>query len=160
MLKSAVALTTKKLRFLVIADSKKLYHKFAEIPSHWPEDYQRKISMEYRYIWYPPERLDMRNMFRVCATERLFLPEMFPELDAAIYIDTDLIFMRPPDDLWNEFDRFNDRQVAAMAPCLYHYGTKRNKVPFYGTSGLNAGIMHLNLTRLSTFPNGGWFQQT
>ncbi|XP_064109880.1 glucoside xylosyltransferase 2-like isoform X1 [Macrobrachium nipponense] len=156
MLKSAVALATKKLRFLVIADSKKLYHKFAEIPSHWPEEYQRKITMEYRYVWYPPNRVDMRNMFRVCATERLFLPEMFPELDAAIYIDTDLIFMRPPDDLWNEFDRFNDRQVAAMAPCLYHYGSKRNKVPFYGTSGLNAGIMHLNLTRLSTFPDGGW----
>ena len=36
----------------------------------------------------------MKNMFRVCATERLFIPDMFPSLDRAIYIDTDLIFLR------------------------------------------------------------------
>ena len=40
------------------------------------------------------ERQDMKNMFRVCATERLFIPDMFPSLDRAIYIDTDLIFLR------------------------------------------------------------------
>ncbi|XP_068202667.1 glucoside xylosyltransferase 2-like [Palaemon carinicauda] len=156
MLKSAVALTSRKLRFLVIADSKKLYRKFSEIPSQWPEEYQKKIEMEHHNVWFPPNRRDMRNMFRVCATERLFLPEMFPDLDAAIYIDTDFIFLRPPDELWGLFERFDNKQVAAMAPCLYHYGTSRNKIPFYGTSGLNAGVMHLNLTRLSDFPGGGW----
>ena len=36
----------------------------------------------------------MKNMFRVCATERLFIPDMFPSLERAIYIDTDLIFLR------------------------------------------------------------------
>ena len=36
----------------------------------------------------------MRSMFRVCATERLFVQDMFPTIDKAIYIDTDLIFMR------------------------------------------------------------------
>ena len=40
------------------------------------------------------DREDMRTMFRVCATERLFVPDMFPDMDRAIYIDTDLIFMR------------------------------------------------------------------
>ena len=40
------------------------------------------------------DREDMRTMFRVCATERLFVPDMFPYMDRAIYIDTDLIFMR------------------------------------------------------------------
>ena len=43
------------------------------------------------------ERQDMKNMFRVCATERLFIPDMFPSLDRAIYIDTDLIFLRYDD---------------------------------------------------------------
>ena len=40
------------------------------------------------------DRQDMRTMFRVCATERLFVPDIFPDMDRAIYIDTDLIFMR------------------------------------------------------------------
>jgi hypothetical protein len=34
-----------------------------------------------------------------------------------------------------------------MAPCLYHYGSDRNKVPYYGDTGLNAGIMHMDLDR-------------
>lgn len=30
------------------------------------------------------------------------------------------------------------------------------QVPFYGKSGLNAGVMHMNLTRMKHFPGGGW----
>lgn len=30
------------------------------------------------------------------------------------------------------------------------------QIPFYGSSGLNAGIMHMNLTRMKSFPGGGW----
>ena len=52
---------------------------------------------------------------------------------------------RPPEDLWSFFDSFSESHVAAMAPCMYHYGSPRNKVPFYGETGLNAGIMHMDL---------------
>ena len=30
----------------------------------------------------------------------------------AIYVDTDLIFMRPVEHLWNEFDNFDQNQVS------------------------------------------------
>uniref|UniRef100_A0A6A7G324 UDP-D-xylose:beta-D-glucoside alpha-1,3-D-xylosyltransferase n=1 Tax=Hirondellea gigas TaxID=1518452 RepID=A0A6A7G324_9CRUS len=102
----------------------------------------------------------MRNMFRECATERLFLPQMLPTEDALIYLDTDLIFMRPPEELWHHFYNFNEKQVAAMAPCLFHYGTSpTSKTPYYGRTGLNAGVMHMNLTRMKhNFPDGGWIQ--
>ncbi|XP_042888717.1 glucoside xylosyltransferase 1-like [Penaeus japonicus] len=156
MLKSAAALTSAFLKFLVIADSKQLYQQLVDTTSRWPHEYRQRLSFEYHDVWYPAGRAEMRNMFRVCATERLFLPDMFPDLDAAIYIDTDLVFLRPPEDLWAEFRNFDDGQVAAMAPCLYHYDSNKNKIPFYGTSGLNAGIMHMNLTRMKSFPEGGW----
>ena len=35
---------------------------------------------------------------------------------------------RPPEDLWAFFDSFSPSHVAAMAPCMYHYGSARNKV--------------------------------
>ena len=41
-----------------------------------------------------------------------------------------------------------------MAPCLYHYDTPRNKVPHYGETGLNAGIMHMDLARMRDIPDG------
>ncbi|XP_045625061.1 glucoside xylosyltransferase 1 [Procambarus clarkii] len=156
MLKSAAALSSSVLRFLVVADSEKLFKQFVDLTSSWPEKYKSRLVFEYRDVWYPADREDMRFMFRVCATERLFLPDMFPSLDAAIYIDTDLVFLRPPEQLWQEFHKFNDVQLAAMAPCLYHYGSRKNKVPFYGKTGLNAGIMHMNITRMKKFPGRGW----
>lgn len=30
------------------------------------------------------------------------------------------------------------------------------QVPYYGETGLNAGVMHMNLTRMKNFPGGGW----
>ncbi len=38
-------------------------------------------------------------------------------------------------------------QLAGMTACLNHYGTKKNKVPYYGETGLNAGIMHMDLAK-------------
>ena len=64
------------------------------------------------------------------------------------------INFRPPEDLWSFFDDFSPSHVAAMAPCLYHYDTPRNKVPYYGETGLNAGIMHMDLARMRDIPDG------
>ena len=36
----------------------------------------------------------MRDMYRLCATERLFIPDMFLDMEKAIFMDTDLIFLR------------------------------------------------------------------
>ena len=66
---------------------------------------------------------------------------------------------RPPEDLWSFFDDFSSEHVAAMAPCLYHYDTPRNKVPHYGQTGLNAGIMHMDLARMRDIPDG-WTRAT
>ena len=46
-----------------------------------------------------------------------------------------------------------------MAPCMYHYGSERNKVPYYGETGLNAGIMHMHLDRMRDIPDG-WIGAT
>ena len=110
----------------MVADSEDLFKNLSSIPDGWPKWHRERVSLEYRPVWYPGGRAKMRHMFRECATERLFIPEMFTNEDALIYIDTDFIFMRPPEDLWAKFYEFNEHQVAAMAPCLYHYGTNEN----------------------------------
>jgi len=154
MLKSAIILTKRKLHFHIIADSTDLYYRLVNKTLHWPEEYNNHLEFSMHDIVYPEDREDMRTMFRVCATERLFIPDLFPDLQKVIYVDTDLIFMRPPEDLWDLFDEFSENQIAAMAPCLNHYGTERNKVPYYGETGLNAGIMLMDLTRIQNIPDG------
>ena len=79
-------------------------------------------------MWYPEDRMKMKQVFRICATERLFLPLILSEIDAVVYLDTDLIFHTSPRNLWKEFLRFNSEHLSAMAPSLYHYGGPFNKV--------------------------------
>ena len=112
-------------RFIVVSDSKRVFNGLVSVLREWPEQLRSKVRFQYEPLWYPKDRAYMRNMFRECATERLFVPAMLPQEDAVIYIDTDFIFMRPPQELWAMFETFNEDQVAAMAPCLYHYGTSR-----------------------------------
>ena len=56
----------------------------------------------------------MKSMFRVCATERLFVPDIFPKMQKAIYVDTDLIFLRPVEHLWDFFDHFDDDELKSV----------------------------------------------
>ena len=54
-------------------------------------------------ITYPPGLGDMLDMFRICATARLFIHEMLPEVDAGIFLDTDIVRMDNIRNLWNFF---------------------------------------------------------
>lgn len=56
-----------------------------------------------------------------------------------IYVDTDTLFLKPVDDLWSEFTKFNDSQISAMAaeddnPNVSWY-PRFAKHPFYGKYG-------------------------
>ena len=42
--------------------------------------------------------------------------ELMPDHDAVLYVDTDILFLRPPEDVWQFFYRFNSSQIAAVAP--------------------------------------------
>ncbi len=39
-----------------------------------------------------------------------------PKLDSLMYVDTDVLFPRPLDDVWRFFKKFNSTQLAALAP--------------------------------------------
>lgn len=77
---------------------------------------------------------------------------MLKDVDSVVYVDTDVLFLRPMDDLWNLFKSFNGTQLAAMAP--EHEEPKNSwyrrfaRHPFYGSFGLNSGVLLMNLTRI------------
>ena len=82
----------------------------------WPGDFKSKLLVEHKQVWHPDEYKSMRDLFRPCATTMLFLPESLKEIDSAISIDTDFIFMSNPQEIWDEFNNFDSIQVAALAP--------------------------------------------
>ena len=45
---------------------------------------------------YPPGMEDMINVYKICATAKLFFPDLLPEVDAGISLDTDTLVLADP----------------------------------------------------------------
>ena len=75
--------------------------------------------------------------------------------DAILYVDTDTLFLAPPEEVWDKFNEMNSTQLAALSP--EHEDTNTGwynrfaKHPYYGKLGVNSGVMLMNLTRMREF---------
>lgn len=73
-------------------------------------------------------------------------------MDSLLYVDTDVLFLRPVDDIWKLLRQFNSTQLAAMAPeheiPKIGWYSRFARHPFYGSTGVNSGVMLMNLTRI------------
>ncbi|CAL4215035.1 unnamed protein product, partial [Meganyctiphanes norvegica] len=87
LLKSAAMLTRSLLRFHIVTwntvESKEV---IKQITGEWPDEYRSRLLFTYHNATYPPGAEQGR---KPCATLRLYFPELFPEIDAAVYLDTD-----------------------------------------------------------------------
>ncbi|XP_014834074.1 PREDICTED: glucoside xylosyltransferase 2 isoform X3 [Poecilia mexicana] len=74
------------------------------------------------------------------------------DVDSLLYVDTDVLFLRPMDDIWMFLKSFNGSQLAAMAPehevSKIGWYSRFARHPFYGVTGVNSGVMLMNLTRI------------
>ncbi|XP_047736298.1 glucoside xylosyltransferase 2-like [Hyalella azteca] len=88
----------------------------------------------------------------MCDTEKLFLPWALPEFDSVVYLDTDHVFMRPPEHLTQLFKNFDDKQAIGVAPVDGYYLQFTIEIPYYGEQGLSAALLLSNLTRWRNLP--------
>lgn len=72
-----------------------------------------------------------------------------------LYVDTDTLFLSPITDIWKFFGKFNETQIAALAPehedKNIGWYNRFARHPFYGQLGVNSGVMLMNLTRMRSF---------
>ncbi|XP_041672648.1 glucoside xylosyltransferase 2 [Cheilinus undulatus] len=165
MLKSAVLFSIKRIRFHIFAEDL-LAPLFKERLNQWP----RSVIAKFQYSIYPitfsvGNTDEWKKLFKPCAAQRLFLPVILTEVDSLLYVDTDVLFLRPMDDIWSILKSFNSTQLAAMAPehevPKIGWYSRFARHPFYGVTGVNSGVMLMNLTRIrstafknSMIPNG------
>ncbi|XP_066281573.1 glucoside xylosyltransferase 2-like isoform X1 [Branchiostoma lanceolatum] len=156
MLKSAVIFTSTKLHCHIFAETE-LHFGFRQQIDSWPASVHDKLSYTIYPIMYPPgeNSQEWKKLFRPCASQRLFLPEILTDVDSLLYVDTDILFLSPMENLWNFFSAMNSTQLAALAPehevKSIGWYNRFARHPYYGETGLNSGIMLMNLTRLRAF---------
>jgi len=110
-------------------------------------------------VVYPPGLEEMIGAFKFCATARLFLQDMLPDVDAGIFLDNDMLALQDPAILWDRFNLFTPFTAMAVAPVEAHYSREmKESLPYFGVPGLglNAGVALMNLTRLRDLPGGGF----
>ncbi|XP_068598828.1 glucoside xylosyltransferase 2 [Brachionichthys hirsutus] len=152
MVKSALLFSFKKIKLHIFSEDH-LAPQFVERLNQWP----RSVSSKFRYSIYPitfsvGNADEWKKLFKPCAAQRLFLPVILKDVDSLLYVDTDVLFLRPVDDIWRLLKSFNSTQLAAMAPehevPKIGWYSRFARHPFYGVTGVNSGVMLMNLTRI------------
>lgn len=81
-----------------------------------------------------------------------FTQLILKHVDSILYVDSDILFLQPVDHLWAFLSEFNSSQLAAMAPeheePRIAWYNRFARHPFYGKTGVNSGVMLMNMTRM------------
>jgi len=154
LLKSAVMFSSSTLLHFHIFTEAELQPQFKEALESWPAFVKERFSFNIRSISYP-ESEDFEKwkvLFKPCASQRLFFPQILTEIDRLLYVDTDILFLKPVQDIWRLFSHFNSSQLAALAPehedKAMGWYNRFAMHPFYGELGVNSGVMLMHLDRM------------
>ncbi|KAK7892148.1 hypothetical protein WMY93_024111 [Mugilogobius chulae] len=152
MLKSALLVSKKPFHFYIFAENE-LQDSFKKALNSWPLMVRRNFNFTIFPITFPKDNeKDWKKLFKPCASQRLFLPLILQDVDSLLYVDTDILFLQPVEDLWTLLSHFNSSQLAAVAPeheePRIGWYNRFARHPYYGRTGINSGVMLMNMTRI------------
>ena len=155
-LKTITLITNYYIYFHIFTDDKSYDDQtFEKELKTWPAFKEQWMMYSTQQLSYPFDDGTTKwpTLFKPCASQRLFLANILVSVDSVIYIDTDILFLQPPENLWRYFKHFNHSQIAGLVNECEKNGTTcwySNHVthPYYAPYGVNSGVMLMNLTRM------------
>ncbi|KAL1481227.1 hypothetical protein MTO96_034593 [Rhipicephalus appendiculatus] len=80
---------------------------------------------------------------------------MLHDIDAILYVGTEIVFVHPVEDIWRMFYSMNDQEMVGMAPETESINRnlylERFLQPFVEPFGVNSHLLLMNLTRMRAF---------
>ncbi|CAK8692117.1 unnamed protein product [Clavelina lepadiformis] len=164
MLKSAAMFARSALHMHIFTEEDMMTLFSNEIAS-WPD----RILLKVKYTVYALDydkyikkslAEEWKRWYKPCGSYRLFTPLILKETtSAAIYADSDVVFIKPINELWAYLKEMKSHEVVAISPTAGHPlgGSKDNEYFISHPTGLfqiNSGIMVMNFTRML---NTKWF---
>ena len=95
------------------------------------------------------KEVNILDLFKKCATTKLWLPDLLPSESAVINLDTDMIVLESLHSLWQELDSFGAETYMALTeegytdPTWYNYHKRIHP----GKGGLNSGTILFDLNK-------------
>lgn len=119
MLKSALIFNrhnNERVHFVIVTENQ-LMSGFREKLNDWKSDYNLSFDYEIHPLHFPDtNKHEWKKLFKPCAAQRLFLPNLLSHIDSVLYLDSDTLFLSPVREVWRFFEQFNSSQIAGMAP--------------------------------------------
>uniref|UniRef100_A0A8C1ZVD5 Glucoside xylosyltransferase 1b n=1 Tax=Cyprinus carpio TaxID=7962 RepID=A0A8C1ZVD5_CYPCA len=129
MLKTAAMLSSRALRFHIFAE-KQLHTNIKTAVTF----IRAKFSYVIQPISFPHENQEeWSQLFKPCAS----LPMILKEVDSLLYVDTEVLLLQPLVAMTLEHKK----------PWIAWY-SRFSRHPYYGKTGINSGVMLMNLTRM------------
>jgi len=132
----------------------------------WDPVYQNAFSLTHHKVNWPSEFQWMKDIYAPCVTFKFLLPDVLPQLDSIIYLDTDILFASSPRDLWNLFRNFSAENELALdqryldEDKVNPFNTEKVRaldkvLGLHSELNFNSGVSLFNLTRMR---NNGKFK--
>ena len=117
MIKSAVIFSSKKpIKFIIFTDH--LARDIEKLLTYWKQFKEYSISWDIRPALYPPlteTQEAIKTEFAPCATQRLFFPQILPEYKYVLYVDTDIIFLQDPFEVWKTLTNMGEKSFGLVS---------------------------------------------
>ena len=84
----------------------------------WKAKMNLNITWDIRPPTYPlfkESQQPIKNALGPGYTQRLFFPEILPEFNAVLYVDTDIIFLQDPFDIWKTLNNMGQKSFACVS---------------------------------------------
>jgi len=154
MMKSAVLMMkkyqsnkNKSMKFLIITDN--LATETEKILKNWRENLSLNLTWDIRPPLYPPLNKiqePIQSAFAPCATQRLFFPQILPDYNFVLYVDTDIIFLQDPFEVWKTLTNMGEKSFGLVSENDDTFYSTYNYSPIpHPKNGLNSGVMLMNL---------------
>ena len=122
MMKSAVLmmnkhnLNDKTLKFLIFTNN--LARETEKLLNDWKQKSNQTLTWDIRPPLYPPMREIQQpivSAFAPCDTQRQFFPQILPEYNSVLYVDTDIIFLQDPFEIWKNLDKMEQKSFGLVS---------------------------------------------
>ena len=104
------------MKFLIITDN--LVNETEKILKSWKEKISQNLTWDIRPPLYPPlteNQQSIKTAFAPCATQRLFFPQILPEYRSVLYVDTDIIFLQDPFEVWKILTKMGQKTFGLVS---------------------------------------------
>ncbi len=99
------------------------------------------------YFFHTIRMSEIQEMFKLCSANRLLIPQELTNIEAYMYVDSDVIWLEDPRNLMHLFSDFNSKQEIGLAYEIvgrnktgWYNHVDQDGRHFFGLNGLNAGV--------------------